>query len=99
MRIPHQDSPMPRPIPIRSGRDLGRAIALLRQQQERSQSDLADATGIDQSTLSRLERGSSAQADRLVRALRDLGASVVVLPPDLPDVPSGDAPVDEAGGR
>ncbi|MBF6621831.1 MAG: helix-turn-helix transcriptional regulator [Patulibacter sp.] len=82
---------MPQPIPIRSGRDLGRAITLLRRQQERSQSDLADAAGIDQSTLSRLERGPSTQADRLIRALRDLGASVVVLPPDAAEPADGDA--------
>lgn len=69
-------------IPIRSGRDLGRAVTALRRQQERSQAELADATGIDQSTLSRLERGSSQQADRLIRALRELGASVEVVLPD-----------------
>lgn len=81
---------MPRPIPIRSGRDLGRALTLLRHEQRRSQADVADATGVDQSTLSRLERGPSAQTDRLIRALRDLGASVVVLPPEPPDATQDD---------
>jgi transcriptional regulator with XRE-family HTH domain len=67
-----------RQIPIRSGRDLGRAVALLRTEQRLSQSALAEVAGLDQSALSRMETSALSQADRVVHVLRSLGATVEV---------------------
>lgn len=76
-----------RQIPIRAGRDLGRAVTLLRGKHDLSQAALAEITGLDQSTLSRMETGALAQADRVVHVLRSLGATVEVTfeDPDLDD--------------
>lgn len=85
-----------RPIPIRSGRDLGRAVSLLRREHGLSQTALAEIAGLDQSALSRMETGTLAQADRIVHVLRSLGATVEVsLDPVPRDDRAGDLPVSE----
>lgn len=67
-----------RQIPIRAGRDLGRAVALLRTDRGLSQAAVAEIAGLDQSALSRMETSALAQADRVVHVLRSLGATVEV---------------------
>jgi transcriptional regulator with XRE-family HTH domain len=64
---------------VRSPRDLGRAIAGIRAARGLRQEDLAVKTGIDRTYLAKLEAGaSSIQLERILRALRRMGASVTV---------------------
>ena len=74
---------MPQPFLIRSGSDLGRAVGEARRALGISQSQFAEDMGVDQSYLARLEHGHSVQLlDRVVRALRALGADIAVSIPD-----------------
>lgn len=80
---------------VRSGADLGRAVAVARGRVGLTQAELADDTAIERTYLSRLEAGKSVQLlDRQLRLLRRLGAEVVVL---LPPRPGISADVEPAG--
>lgn len=85
---------LPSSIPIRSGRDLGRAVELLRRELGLTQTELADLAGVTQSSLSRLEGSRNLEyVDRIVHVLRLLGASVEVHGP----VPPVDGTADDPG--
>lgn len=65
---------------VRSGPDLGRALSGLRQLRGMTQAELAAATGIERTYLARLEAGHATRmVDRLVEAVRALGAELVVV--------------------
>jgi len=73
---------------VRSGPDLGAAVAEARFIQGLTQEALARKTGIDRSYLARLEAGASVQLlDRVLALLRALGAEVTVTLPDDPTSP------------
>lgn len=77
---------MRREIVVRAGADLGRALAEVRHRRGLTQQEVADASGIERTYLSRLENGATTvQLERTLRALRRLGASVTVTI-DEPDV-------------
>ncbi|HEY8544201.1 MAG TPA: helix-turn-helix transcriptional regulator [Acidimicrobiales bacterium] len=64
---------------VRTGADLGRAVAGVRDELGLTQQQLADATGLDRTYLARLEAGASVQLlDRALRALRRMGAEVTI---------------------
>ncbi len=70
---------------VRSGADLGRAVAEARGLQGLTQAELADRVGLDRSWLAKLESGRSAVVlDHLLRLLRRLGATITVTLPDRP---------------
>jgi transcriptional regulator with XRE-family HTH domain len=72
-----------RQIVIRSGDDLGLAVAEARAARRLSQQELADEVGIERTYLARLENGLTVQLiDRAVRILRFLGATITVTLPD-----------------
>lgn len=78
---------------IRSGTDLGRAVADVRVATSRTQADLAADTGLTRSYIAKLETGrTSPLLDHLIRALRRMGATVTVSfdTPD-PDATAGPA--------
>jgi len=52
---------------------IGRYIRKVRQEQAKTQEELAQAAGISRSTLSLLERGSSGNLSTLIQVLRVLG--------------------------
>lgn len=69
----------PTRVTIRSGADLGRAIAAVRADRGLTQADLARSVGMDRSWLAKLEAGRSATVlEHLLRLLRRLGATVTV---------------------
>ena len=62
---------------VRSPRDLARTIAEARLIRNLTQGELAAATGIDRTYLSRLENGlDSTQLERAFRVLRELGVQI-----------------------
>ncbi len=64
---------------VRSGDDLGRAVAAIRVQQGLTQAELAARAGIGRTWLAKLESGRSASVlDHLLRLLRRLGATVTI---------------------
>jgi len=64
---------------VRSGEDLGRAVAEIRHERGLTQSDLARQGAIDRTWLAKLESGRSAVVlDHLLRLLRRLGATVTI---------------------
>lgn len=64
---------------VRSGSDLGRAIAEMRAGRQLTQAELAEQVGVSRSWLAKLERGrSTVMVDLLVRILRTMGATIVV---------------------
>ena len=64
---------------VRSGTDLGHAIAEIRTTRELTQQQLADHVGLSRSWLAKLEAGRSAVVlDHLLRVLRRLGATVTI---------------------
>lgn len=70
---------MPRQWEVRSGADLGRAIAELRRARGRSQSELASEAGITATYLSKIEGGRTGSLlEKMLRTLRRLGAEVTV---------------------
>ena len=76
---------------VRSGEDLGRAVAEIRRQRHLTQQELADLGGLDRTWLAKLERGRSATVlDHLLRILRRLGATVTI---------SFDAPPGDRDGK
>jgi transcriptional regulator with XRE-family HTH domain len=79
---------MVRQIVIRSGDDLGLAVAEARAARRLSQQELADEVGIERTYVTRLENGLTVQLlDRAVRILRFLGATITVTLPE-PTEPS-----------
>ena len=80
---------------VRSGSDLGAAVAELRQERGLTQEQLARQVGIDRTYLARLENGMSVQlVDRALLLLRRLGAEVMITSPEEPpdaDLESPDA--------
>lgn len=69
---------------IKSGPDIGRAIADIRQLRSMTQAELADASGIERTWLTKMEAGRTNRLlEHLLRVLRRLGADVrVTLPAD-----------------
>lgn len=64
---------------VRSGTDLGRAIAEIRTTRTLTQQQLADRSGLSRSWLAKLEAGRSAVVlDHLLRVLRRLGATITI---------------------
>ncbi len=64
---------------VRTGDDLGRAVAGVRTARSMTQTEVAEMTGIDRTYLTRLENGATvAQIERALRVLRRLGATVSV---------------------
>ena len=64
---------------IRSAKDLGRAVAEIRKQQDLTQDDLADRVGISRNYLAKLELGRSTPVlDHFLRIFRRLGVTVTV---------------------
>jgi transcriptional regulator with XRE-family HTH domain len=74
---------MARHVAVRTGADLGVAVAEARAARGLTQSELAKAAGLDRTYLARMESGLSVQLlDRALRVLRRLGAEVTVTLPD-----------------
>lgn len=69
---------------MRSGADLGRAIASARRARGLTQAELAEGAGVNRSYLATLEQGASTLLlDRALRVLRRLGATITIeLPPE-----------------
>ena len=65
---------------IRTGEDIGRAVAGVRQARRLTQQDLAELTGIRQNYFAKLEAGvlTPVVLDRVVRALRRMGATITI---------------------
>lgn len=64
---------------IRSGEDLGRAVAGIRTAKGLTQAELAEQAGLDRTALVRLEQGKNTKAlEHYLRLLRRLGATVTV---------------------
>jgi transcriptional regulator with XRE-family HTH domain len=86
---------------IRGGTDLGRAVADIRTVTGRTQADLADDTGLTRSYVAKIETGrSSPLLDHLLRALRRMGATVIVTFDDPDPHPHGPVrPETETGQR
>lgn len=86
----HQEVAVKQRFLVRSGADLGRAVAVARGRVGVTQTELAEDTAIERTYLSRLEAGKSVQLlDRQLRLLRQLGAEVVVLLPPRPENSAG----------
>ena len=75
---------MTQPFVVRSGSDLGAAVAEARRRAGLTQQELAERVDLDRTYLARLEAGGSVQLlDRALLLLRRLGAEVTVqLPAD-----------------
>jgi transcriptional regulator with XRE-family HTH domain len=64
---------------VASGRDLGAALADVRQARGLTQDEVATAAGLERTYLAKIEAGSSVlRLDRALVALRALGARVTV---------------------
>jgi transcriptional regulator with XRE-family HTH domain len=64
---------------VRSGEDLGRAIAELRRERGMTQAELAANGGLSRAWLAKLEAGRSTTVlDHFLRLLRRLGATVTI---------------------
>jgi transcriptional regulator with XRE-family HTH domain len=64
---------------VRSGADLGRAIADIRQARGLTQSELAVSAALSRDYLAHIEAGRSASLlEKLLRLLRRLGATVTI---------------------
>lgn len=64
---------------VRSGEDLGRAVAEIRRHRHLTQQQLAAQGGLSRTWLAKLETGRSASVlDHLLRLLRRLGATVTI---------------------
>jgi len=79
---------MTRTFTVRTGKDLGGAVREARLASNMTQEDLAERTGLARSYLAKMESGLSVVLlDRALRALRQLGAEVVVTFPERSDGP------------
>jgi transcriptional regulator with XRE-family HTH domain len=64
---------------VRTGEDLGRAVAEIRRRRHLTQEQLAAQAGLSRTWLAKLETGrSSTVLDHLMRLLRRLGANVTI---------------------
>lgn len=64
---------------VRTGEDLGRAVAEIRHGQGLTQAQLATQAGLSRTWLAKLEAGRSATVlDHLLRLLRRLGATITI---------------------
>lgn len=64
---------------VRSGEDLGRAIADIRKAQDLTQAALGARTGLSRDSVAQLERGRQGRSiELLLRMLRRLGATVTI---------------------
>ncbi|HUP69045.1 MAG TPA: helix-turn-helix transcriptional regulator [Acidimicrobiales bacterium] len=64
---------------VRSGEDMGRAIAEIRHERGLTQAELAAQGGLSRNWLAKLEAGRSTPVlDHLLRLLRRLGATVTI---------------------
>ncbi len=64
---------------VRSGQDLGRAIADIRSRRGLTQQQVADKVGLTRGYLAKIETGRSVTLlDHLLRILRRLGATVTI---------------------
>ncbi len=71
-------------IAIRTGSDLGLAIAEARRARGLTQAELAERSGMSAAYISKIESGrSSSLLDHAVRLLRRLGVDLVVEVPDV----------------
>jgi len=74
---------MQRQMKVRTGADLGAAVAEARRARSLTQLELADSVNLDRTYLARIEAGISVQMlDRTLRLLRRLGAEVTVTLPE-----------------
>ena len=79
---------MTRTFTVRTGKDLGGAVREARLAAGMTQEQLADQTGLERSYLAKMEAGLSVVLlDRVMRALRQVGAEVVVTFPERSDGP------------
>lgn len=79
---------MTRTFTVRTGKDLGGAVREARMARELTQEELAEQAGLRRSYLAKMETGLSVVLlDRALRALRLLGAEVVVTLPERTDGP------------
>jgi transcriptional regulator with XRE-family HTH domain len=77
---------------VRTGPDLGRAIAEIRRSRQLTQEQLAPAVGLSRHWLAKLERGRSAVVlDQIIRVLRRLDATITITF-DAPDLDQLDLP-------
>ena len=75
----HTNEPETRTWTIRSGADLGRALADVRTIRGLTQEILAERSGTPRTYLARIETGMTvAMIDRILRMLRRMGAEVTV---------------------
>jgi transcriptional regulator with XRE-family HTH domain len=78
-RQPSKDGVMRRTWEIRSGADLGRAIADIRHIRGLTQAELAAHTSLSRNYLAQIEAGRSGTLiEKMLRALRRLGANVTI---------------------
>lgn len=83
-----REAEMTRTFTVRTGKDLGGAVREARLASGMTQEQLAEQTGLERSYLARMEAGLSVVLlDRAMRALRLLGAEVVVTFPERRDGP------------
>jgi len=70
---------MQRQMTVRTGADLGAALAEARRARSLTQQQLAESVNLDRTYLAKIEAGTSVQMlDRTLRLLRRLGAEVTV---------------------
>ena len=77
---------MAQPIEVRSGADMGRAIAALRSDAGLTQQELGDLAGLDATYVSKIESGRTVTLlEHELRILRRLGARVTIEFPNRSD--------------
>ncbi len=70
-------------IDVRTGADLGRAIAELRKRRRMTQHDLGELAGLSQGYISKIESGRTVTLlEHELRILRRLGATITISNPD-----------------
>ena len=80
---------MQRQMTVRTGADLGAALAEARRARSLTQQQLAESANLDRTYLAKIEAGASVQMlDRTLRLLRRLGAEVTVTLPEPAAPPS-----------
>lgn len=80
---------MQRQMTVRTGADLGAALAEARRARSLTQQQLAESVNLDRTYLAKIETGASVlMLDRTLRLLRRLGAEVTVTLPEPTTPPS-----------
>jgi transcriptional regulator with XRE-family HTH domain len=75
----HSQSAVERRWTVRSGADIGRAIAEIRRSRGLTQAALATQSGLSRHWLAKMETGRSAVVlDHMLRVLRRLGATITI---------------------